>query len=296
MRYYRLLLVFILFWGLAPIFAGENQENQVDPNLVVILSDIHVGANPNKPAYAAVPEVKLDRTVDQILAMNPRPVLVLHYGDISYNDGTKVDYEMLKPILARLDDAGIPWVTTFGNHDRRDAFWSVFPEKHGVEEFPEKLVAVAQTDRAVFILLDSLVEGNVSTLSDPAQLQWLDEKLQSLESTGKHVYVGAHHPLNRIGAAEIIKKHPNVAGFIFGHEHYWNCETVDGIPCIGLPSTAYIACNEYPEEVRPLGYVTLRLGETEDVFTFHSRLKHQQDGQNFTVTPLCRDGAAGRLP
>ncbi|MBO7678656.1 MAG: metallophosphoesterase, partial [Thermoguttaceae bacterium] len=219
------LITALLVAGLASVFADDIP---VDPNLVAIISDVHVGVNPNKPDYAAVPEVKLQRVIDKILAMNPRPALVLNYGDISYNDGNKIDYEIVKPILSRLDEAGIPWVTTFGNHDLREVFWSVFPEKRGVEEFPERLVTVAETDRAFFILLDSLEVGNVSTHPDPEQLKWLDEKLTSLEPTGKRVYVGAHHLIEEFGVAEILKKHPNAAGYIFGHAHHWLCQPIDG--------------------------------------------------------------------
>ncbi len=281
MRFERLALVLaLLLGGLAPLFADDVP---VDPNLVVIISDTHVGTNPNKPAYAAGPEVKFDQTVDKILAMNPRPALVLHFGDIAYNEGKPADYQMSKPIFARLDQAGIPWAAAFGNHDRRDAFWEVFPDKRGVEEFPDKLVVIAETDRAVFILLDSLDVGNVATTPDAAQLQWLDEKLQALEPAGKRVYVGAHHPIGQNGAADILKKHPNAAGYIFGHNHHWLCKTDDGLSRVGLPSTAYIPHNKYPEQERPLGFVTLVLGETEDVFTFHSRLENPRDGETFTI-------------
>lgn len=270
------LITALLAGGLASVFADDIP---VDPNLVVIISDVHVGANPNKPDYAAVPEVKLQRVIDKILAMNPRPALVLNYGDISYNDGNKIDYEMVKPILSRLDEAGIPWVTTFGNHDLREVFWSVFPEKRGVEEFPERLVTVTETDRAFFILLDSLEVGNVSTHPDPAQLKWLDEKLTSLEPTGKRVYVGAHHLIEEFGVAETLKKHPNAAGYIFGHAHHWLCRPIDGIPCIGLSSTGYT----FPGDTQLPGYATLRLGQTEDVFTLHSQPGDPQDGETFTV-------------
>ncbi|MBO7678440.1 MAG: metallophosphoesterase [Thermoguttaceae bacterium] len=274
------LALALMLRGLAPFFADDIP---VDPDLVVMISDIHIGAKTNKPAYAAVVKAKLNQTLDKILAMNPRPALVLHYGDIACSNGKPADYEMVKPILSRLDEAGIPWVTAFGNHDRRDAFWEVFPEKRGVEEFPERLVTVTETDRAFFILLDSLVVGSVAANPDPEQLQWLDKKLRSLESTGKRVYVGAHHPIGQTGAADSLKKHPNAAGYIFGHNHYWHCKTVDSVPRVGLPSTAYIPHNKFPEKERPLGYVTLRLGETEDVFTFHSRLENPRDGETFTV-------------
>ena len=133
-----------------------------DENLVVLLSDLHVGPDPTHQLKG------LDRCVSQILGMDSLPANVLLYGDLAYDHGLVRDYELLKTALAPLEQAGIVWTPAFGNHDRRDEFYSVFPEKK-TDFVPERMVQIVETPTCGFILLDSLDVGRVSGKVDENQ-------------------------------------------------------------------------------------------------------------------------------
>ena len=74
-------------------------------NVSVFLSDLHVeGA---QPAYK-YSKARLEKTVDEILAMSQRPGRVVCFGDIACSYGLESDYVEAKRILSRLENAGIP--------------------------------------------------------------------------------------------------------------------------------------------------------------------------------------------
>jgi len=259
----RILSLFVVMFCLigmlpSPVWSAD-ESIPVDKNFIVILSDLHIGVDAMKTGYAANNDQKVSAIIDKILAMNPRPGHVLIYGDLAYDCGTVADYKMIQPILGRFDEAGIPWTTIYGNHDRRVPFAEVFSEKVAVTEIPDRLVNVVQTPLADFIMLDSLNEGTVESKGDTNQKEWLEQKLAEEEKAGRRVYVGSHHPSGEAGFLETVKAAPAVCGYICGHLHYWKPGEVDGVPHLVLPSTSY--------KEPPLGFVTLRLGEDKDVFT-----------------------------
>lgn len=258
-RFIGLAILLALTAAFGAFFGLNAEEPAVDENLVALISDLHVGVNEGKPDYAQDNDKKLNAVVDKILAMNPRPAAVIIYGDIAYEKGTKADYELVRPILARFDEAKIPWYPAFGNHDRRAPFAEVFPEKSANTEVAGRLVTTVKTPRADFILLDSLLEGEVATAQDPILVEWLAKKLAEEEQAGRRVYVGAHHPSDEAGLLETLEKSPAVCGYIFGHWHKWSRPEKGSVAHFCLPSTAY--------KRPPLGFMTLSLGETEDVFT-----------------------------
>lgn len=257
----RCFAALFLFWTFG-LFAlvGDESAVPVDENLVVLLSDIHIGVDAMKTGYAADNDLKLSAIIDKILAMNPRPAHLLIFGDLAYEKGTVADYQsLIKPLFARFDDAHIEWTAALGNHDRRAPFAEVFPEKAAGTELTGRLVSVVETPRCDFILLDSLREGSVESCLDDAQNEWLAKKLAEYEKSGKRVYVGAHHPSDEAGFLETIQNAPNVTGYIFGHWHKWSRPEIGNVEHFCLPSTAY--------REPPLGFMTLALGENEDVFT-----------------------------
>lgn len=249
-----------LLWVFGAMALIGAESVPVDENLVVLISDIHIGADAMKTGYAANNDQKLSGVIDKILAMNPRPAHVLIFGDMAYEKGTLVDYKtLIKPLFDRFDEAQIEWTAAFGNHDRREPFGEVFPEKAQKTLLPGRLVSVVETPRCDFILLDTLREGSVETEADAQQVEWLAAKLAEYKASGKRVYVGSHHPADVAGFLETIQNVPNVSGYIFGHWHKWSRPEIGTVPHFCLPSTAYKA--------PPLGFMTLALGENEDVFT-----------------------------
>lgn len=202
-----------------------------DPGRIVLLSDTHVGRF--ERYRFAVDWLKV--CVSEILAMNPRPAHVLIYGDLSFDCGEIGDYGMLREIFQPLEDAKIPWTPCMGNHDRREAFSEIFPEKAARSLLDGHLVFKAETEFADFIMLDSLDEGRVQGKISEEQKDWLNE---TLKKQTKPTIVGAHHPLRDTRVTEILEAHSCTAGYINGHWHYWYTnEQPTKVPNLVLPSS-----------------------------------------------------------
>ena len=205
---------------LAPAKKARKKKGpaSLDDNLVCIISDLHV--RPGRYQHE-----HFDKTIDEILALNPLPRYVLCLGDIAYLTGKPEEYAAAKAGLDRLEAAGMQLTMTMGNHDRRANFAAAFPEKAAASELQDRMVYTVQTPRADFILLDSLQEGDnhdkwiTPGAIDDSQRAWLESKLSGY--TDKPVFVMAHHPLNETKVGKILMNSPSCRGYIYGHEHIW---------------------------------------------------------------------------
>ena len=225
----------LLFGGmLAPTgLVGEEKavekSRKRDANKVVILSDLHVGVKSGQWQRDG-----LSGRVSSIVAMNPVPACVLILGDLAYSQGEAADYELLKKMLSPLDAAGIPWHPMMGNHDSREAFFSVFDERRHTL-VPGRLVTVVKTPHSDFILLDSLKDGKVSGEINSAQRTWLKSHLAKRT---KPAFICAHHSLYDTKLLTLMEQHPCVAGYFHGHLHSWrSSQSKKGLPIISVPST-----------------------------------------------------------
>ena len=219
-----------------------------DDELVFLLSDVHI-----RPGFRTVDAFA--SRIETLLAMNPRPRHLLIYGDLSQFWGKKEDYLVLREMMRPVEEAGVRWDLAFGNHDRRAPFFEVFPERvQSTPNVPGKYVSIVETPRADFILLDTLVEGEGDGAIDEQQRAWLEK---TLAGYSKPVFVGAHHPVEQTGLAEMLAASPAVAGYIFGHHHNWLHVVADGLPRLTLPSAGYFW---------DFGYVVLRFIGDEAVF------------------------------
>jgi len=224
----------------------------MDPDLVALFADTHVTSDPARTYQRD----GLTRCVRDVLAHSPRPANVLLYGDLSVNVGEPDDYRTLKALLKPLEDAGVRWHATLGNHDRRESFFSVFPElRLEPPPVPGRHVSVVSTPRADFILLDSCIEGSVGGGIDDAQRAWLAE---TLARASKPVFVGAHHPLKETAVAGLLAACTRVKGYIYGHNHAWRLQREESVDTLCLPSTGHWG---------DIGYALVRLGAEEAVFT-----------------------------
>lgn len=238
-------------------------EVRFDDNLVCIISDMHI--RPGK-----YQQQHFERTVEEILALNPRPRNVLCLGDIAFLTGKPEEYAAAKPLLDRLEEAGMTLTMTMGNHDRRDNYAAVFPEKAAASELPHRFVYTVKTPRADFILLDSLIEPeDTETWITPGEIddqqrQWLADKLKTY--TDKPVFVLAHHPMGEVKLQKILYECPSCCGFIYGHEHMWIADWSHNrykglyiLRNLSVPSTGHWG---------DIGYTLLRLEENRAVATF----------------------------
>ena len=242
---------------------ATKASGRLDENEVVLISDMHVLAGSHTPA-------RLTRVVDEVLAMRPLPANVIGLGDLANLYGHVEDYECARRLLQPLEDAGIQVTLGMGNHDRRDNFARVFPEKAAQTRLSGRMVFVVETPRADFILLDSLQE-------DPDRGKWItpgainEEQAQWLRDTlsgySKPVFVMAHHSHAETKVRPILKECLSCCGYIYGHEHHWHCDWPifgwgqrDLLRTLCLPSTGYWG---------DIGYTVLRLDEDHATATLH---------------------------
>jgi len=235
--------------------AGQAADVPLDPNRVALFADLHATTDKNNPHQRA----GLATCIRDVLALNPRPANVLFYGDLSFNHGDTNDYRLLKELVKPLEDGGIRWSACFGNHDRREPFFAVFPERRPDTAVPGRLVSRIETPHADFILLDSCLEGPVNGGLDEAQRAWLQ---QTLNARKKPVFIGAHHPVAETGVAELLAGAPGYAGYLYGHNHRWLYQNTQGVDTLCLPSTGHWG---------DIGFVLVELDAAGATFTLHQR-------------------------
>ena len=235
---------------------GNSADVPLDPNLVALFADLHATTDKSNPHQRA----GVARCVRDVLALNPRPANVILYGDLAFNQGETNDYRLLKELVKPLEDAGIRWSAGFGNHDRRGAFFAVFPErKSAIPLVPDRLVTVVETPHADFILLDSCLEGPVNGGIDAAQRAWLQSALSQRK---KPVFVGAHHPIKETAVADLLASASAYAGYIYGHNHRWLYQNEGGVDTLCLPSTGHWG---------DIGFTLVKLDSEGATFTLHQR-------------------------
>lgn len=247
---------------LLPEDGSRRKTAAFDDDLVCIISDLHVNPEGYQPGL-------LERTVADILRLNPLPRNVIALGDLAYLTGKPEEYARLKEIIAPLETAGIRLTLGMGNHDKRANFAEAFPAYAASSLMEERYVFVVETPRADFIVLDSLQESTskfkwiTPGAIDDAQREWLKDKLATY--TGKPVFVMSHHSIEETGIGGLLCDCPSCCGYIHGHNHVWrpgwihkNYHDLDLVRTLCVPSTGHWG---------DIGYTLLRLEETQAVAT-----------------------------
>src|SRR5690606_16111160 len=127
-------------------------------------------------------------------------------------------------------EAGIPVHITMGNHDSRDAFYSILREMEPEAPLvPGQHLFILETPHVDFLLLDTLERVNKTPgLLGEEQLVWLREVLT--RRTGKPIIlVGHHYPdtgsqrglLDSDKLFDLALAHPAVKAYFYGHSHRW---------------------------------------------------------------------------
>ena len=233
------------------LFTASDED--FDENAAVLLSDIHV-AGDDALSDRLFTRTELDRRVAEILALRPLPRHVIHFGDLSLENGDVRDYLYAAKKIRLLEDAGIRFVHMMGNHDRRGKFASVFPDVGQGSPVQGRYVSVVPFADCDLLLLDSLdaaedhKRDDVPGRINEDQQEWLAKALPAWK---RPVIVGAHHPFDALSAkgrplADLLVDSPNCVGWINGHRHVWNkgvCITwgrrEDTIRTLELPSAGF---------------------------------------------------------
>ena len=211
--------------------------------LIAQITDIHLGFEPDNPAEFN--RKRLDQTLRTLVAMNPRPDVLLATGDLADTGDDEASYRRLKKALA-----GLPFPVWFcmGNHDGRAAFRKHFPEvptangfvQYALEDYPLRI-----------LVLDTLEEGRHGGGFCETRAAWLAERLA--EQPDRPTLIVLHHPpidsglswmsedpdapwVRRLHA--IVSRHDNIVAMISGHLHRQVVTLWAGTTLAVCPSTA----------------------------------------------------------
>lgn len=262
-----------------------------DAHRVALFSDTHIDRDPATKGGRAGGINMTDHfsaCLDQAIQGRP-PAHAMVCGDCAYLTGRPGDYTQFVSLAVRLLERGVPLHCVLGNHDHTANFYEA-----GIAAAPEqppvatKHVGVVETERANWVLLDSLKETNLVTGElGEAQLGWLARTLDALDD--KPVLVMLHHNfdwewrdktdwglMDAEALFEVVSPRDKVKALFYGHSHNWQqTRRDDGLHLVNLPPTAYVF-----EEGKPNGWVDCAMGEDGLALTLHCiDAEHEQHGE-----------------
>jgi Icc protein len=195
--------------------------------ILVQISDTHI-EEPGLRAHGLYDTAaSLARCLKAIQALDRRPDLVVHTGDLT-NHGSAERYQLFREILGAFP---LPFCAIPGNHDVREPLRAAFADQQWMPRTGAFLHYVVEGPLRL-ICLDSTIPGETPGELCGERLAWLAERLA--EAPGKPTVVALHHPpfatamtggssigLLRGGPEldEILRRHPNVQRVIAGHNH-----------------------------------------------------------------------------
>ena len=209
----------------------------------VVLSDLHLGP-PGVAVNGLDPAARLAAAVEAINRDHANADFVAIAGDLA-DLGEVAAYEVLRDTLAPLT---VPCHITLGNHDRPEAYLSVFGQEHSDPQ--ARVSKVLELDSYRVILLDTTTPGTHAGARCEGRRDWLAAKLDEAED--RPVIIVMHHhanvlslPVDEIpladgaGFARLLKRHPDVRMVISGHVHLTTSGVWHGIPMTTLAGSHY---------------------------------------------------------
>jgi 3',5'-cyclic AMP phosphodiesterase CpdA len=222
--------------------------------VVAQISDTHFGHDRGEAA------TRTRRVLDAILAMDPRPDVLVHTGDVT-DHGFGEEYAEALQVLSVWEG---PLAICPGNHDVRAPYVEAF-----LGGAPGASRGWANRSHSVagarFLMLDSLVDEVDGQRQDHGelsaeQLSWLDAEL-SWDT--RPTFVCLHHPPAEIGVglmdpimltdpdalAEVLSRHSHVVATLVGHAHTMGATTFAGRPLLvggGVVSTVPLDQEDHP--------------------------------------------------
>ncbi len=210
--------------------------------LIAQITDIHLGFEPDTPDEFN--RQRLDRVIADLIALEPRPDLLLLTGDL-VDRGDRESYERLAEALE-----GVPFPVHFalGNHDERATFRAVFPHVAFAEGFLQYAI---EGEPLRLLVLDTLEEGRHGGAFCETRAAWLAARLD--ESPDERTLIVLHHPPMEVGIpwmntdpaeawverlAQVLRGRGNVVGLICGHIHRAITARWQGHIVATCPSTA----------------------------------------------------------
>ncbi|MFP2931886.1 phosphodiesterase [Pyxidicoccus sp. 3LG] len=214
--------------------------------LLAQISDFHIGVPGSDVDRRFDSAVRLERAVQHLLRMEPRPDVVLCTGDL-VNDGRPEEYARLAALLEPLP---MPWFVIPGNHDDREHLRAAFAHR-GYLPRQGFLCYAVDVGPLRLIGLDTHVPGAPGGRLCGERLAWLEARLA--EAPERPTLVCMHHPPFRTGIhaadamglegadalAEVIGRHPQVERVLCGHLHRPIVKRFAGTVASTCPSTMH---------------------------------------------------------
>ena len=266
--------------------------------LIAQISDLHVAPDDSYMRRFVDSNLLLQRAVEYLNTMTPRPDVVLATGDLT-DHGTAGEYVMLGEILDALE---VPLFLVPGNHDEPEVLRSVLGTPtyvdgptfdYAVEDFPVRLVAV-----------DSTTPGRHDGELDAAQLLGLDARLRAQPDRPTLVFM--HHPpfetgiwwmdcIGLTGARDfeaIVRRNPQVRQIIAGHVHrpvatVWGSTLLTTAPST-CHQTAVALHEDCPPRITSEPPMLALHQWTGDGFVSHATVFHEE-GAELNIAELVGD-------
>ena len=223
----------------------------------------------------------LERVVDAVNGLSPRPAFVIVGGDLvspdissdsieGHRDASDAEYEASYAVLrSMLERLTVPYHMLMGNHDRRGPFRRTMLSPDAPDG--ERHCYVVDVDGYRVCALDSLDPGKKPGILGAGQLAWLRERLR--EAADRHVVIAVHHHAVPIGLErldvqmlmdadalwKVILEAGNVRGVLCGHVHLQHEEVRHGIPVVTTPSTCFQSSKLFKEKQYLQGPPAFRL-------------------------------------
>ena len=99
------------------------EQVPADPNRFALLADTHVWEHRDREARGIKPAENFLPARKEILALRPRPAVMIVAGDCAFNQGNPGDYAVLAELVLPIREAGIPIHFVMGNHDNVENFY-----------------------------------------------------------------------------------------------------------------------------------------------------------------------------
>ncbi|MBF0380136.1 MAG: metallophosphoesterase [Magnetococcales bacterium] len=205
---------------------------------IIQITDFHIYADPLRNYRGVIPAKTLQQVLLDIGKKHRDSQLILATGDLVADDFDA--YGTLKDDLAIL---GKPVYVLPGNHDNPKEM------KNRLKGDLVNYVSNIQIDGWSIIMLNSAVEGCVEGTLTQHELQILEKNL--IDQPNNNILISLHHQPVAVGSKwldaigllnpdelfDIIDKHKQVKGVVFGHIHQEFSSKRNNVYLIGTPST-----------------------------------------------------------
>lgn len=214
-------------------------------------TDIHL-TEPGSTIAGRDPNANFEKALAHAMNDHGDADAIVITGDLS-DWGDTADYQRLKTIIAKLP---IPVYLCIGNHDNRDNFAHVFPDRIDGDGFVQ---SVFELGNQTGICLDTKIEGTHSGAFCEKRIAWLDRHLNAISGSA---FLFMHHnpvptgqgPIDSIMLenadvfGDVVKRHSaKIRHIFFGHCHLPLCGSLHGVPISAPRGTNHAAAFNFAE-------------------------------------------------